>query len=344
MNSQTKYSGRLFTHIISWVIYGFIFFYIRKLTVNTASPAGLLYTILPLISQVTIFYLITTSLYKCLLQKSEYTLFAFSSIIVIIYIATVFKMIYMIFAGINVTAALLFTGELWDTVLLSAVLAMAGTTVRIIRDREKEALRNREIIAESRRLEVFALNNQIDTHFLFNTLNNIYGLARTGSAKTSVSILLLSEILEIILYRAGVKYYPLNNEIKLIENFVKLQEIRMNDTAKISINISGDTERTQIAPMLIFTLVENGFKHFSASNGDSRWMNVEIEASASDIVVMVENSISCLNPVSGNINPKGIGIENLRRRLDLLYPSAYSFSSSKNDSSYKTNMSILSNQ
>lgn len=168
--------------------------------------------------------------------------------------------------------------------------------------------------------ELAALKNQLNPHFLFNTLNNLYALALKKSNDTPKVIQKLSEILDYILYRCNEEFVSLNKEIELIENYLSLEKIRYADRVKISFskNVTG---QERIAPLLLLTFVENAFKHGVTNEINQANIDINISKKGEQLLFKVENS----KPKAIEIkdNKESIGLTNIKKQLELLYPKAY---------------------
>ncbi len=181
--------------------------------------------------------------------------------------------------------------------------------------------------------ELKMLKSQIHPHFLFNTINNIYSLALEKSEKTPGSLLKLSEILDYVLYKCNADTVPLEKEIELLKNYFSLEKLRYEDRLDVMINIAGNLEGVHIAPLILLAFAENSFKHGVAKMPDDAWVSFDILVENNVVAIKFENSKndeSTLHPdhrhgtgeydtVNG-----GIGLKNVRKRLDLIYANRYS--------------------
>ncbi len=172
--------------------------------------------------------------------------------------------------------------------------------------------------------ELGALKNQLNPHFVFNTLNNIYALAIKKSDQTPVAIEKLSAILDYVVYRCTEHYVPLESEIELIENYVALEKIRYADRLNFSLTVDV-TKGVKIAPLLLLTLIENACKHSTREEINQSTVSVNIVQKGSDLVIEVRNTKpEPLNSEAAKIEK--VGLRNLQKQLDLLYPNAYRYS------------------
>jgi len=165
--------------------------------------------------------------------------------------------------------------------------------------------------------ELKQLKEQLNPHFLFNTLNNIYALSLRNSPKTSDSIGRLSAILDYILYRGNAVAVPIHQEIELLKDYIELEKLRYNDRLILSFNTQ-ITSTVMIAPLILISLVENAFKHGAASElGDPE---IHINIKSVDHYFMFE-IINTTGPQITNGKLEKIGLDNISRQLDLLYGS-----------------------
>lgn len=199
-----------------------------------------------------------------------------------------------------------------------ALLLLIGGFIRLsysfIRNQnEKKALENANLNAE-----VNFLKSQINPHFLFNTLNSIYAQAHSRSDKTEFSILKLSELLRYVLYDSGESKVPLTKDIQYINNYISLQKIRLSSKVKINYTVSGNLGNCTIAPLLLITFIENSFKH-GISYTHASTINIEIHVFEETLTLLISNPVVERNSFA----PGGLGLKNVTRRLELLYPGKY---------------------
>ncbi len=184
--------------------------------------------------------------------------------------------------------------------------------------------------------ELNYLKKQIHPHFLFNTLNTIYGLALKQSNHTPDVILRLSNLLDYILYQVEKPRVSLKEEVLHIKEYIELEKIRFQDTLKMEFNSIEIPEEIQIAPMLLIPFVENAFKHGGLSQG---YLSILIDIRVEDVTLnfIIKNTVSS-NETGETEN--GIGLENFRKRLDLNYMDNYSLEKSTTDGWYTAHLII----
>ena len=181
--------------------------------------------------------------------------------------------------------------------------------------------RNLQLQKENTEAQMQLLTAQIHPHFLFNTLNNIYSQAQTESPKSSKMIMGLSDMLRYILYEGQKPLVPLKQELLMVTEYVNLEKIRYGNKLDVHILIPDKHNDLYIAPLLLLPFVENCFKHGTSNMLQDPWINLTIELRDTTLVMKLMNGKASVN---GNIQSKsGIGINNVRQRLDLLYKNKY---------------------
>ncbi|MDP5082056.1 MAG: histidine kinase [Winogradskyella sp.] len=165
--------------------------------------------------------------------------------------------------------------------------------------------------------ELNYLKMQIHPHFLFNTLNTMYGFALKKADETPEMILKLSNLLDYLLYQVDKPFVSLTDELNHIEDYISLEKMRFNDTLNVNFRKDLHLESIKIAPMLLIPFVENSFKHGTIKNGVLT-IDIKIKTSTNEILFVIKNNSS------NDLNYKeGIGLENIKKRLELLYPNQY---------------------
>jgi sensor histidine kinase YesM len=176
------------------------------------------------------------------------------------------------------------------------------------------------------------LKSQIQPHFIFNTLNNIYSLSTQNNPNTSNLIYRLSSLLSYTLYDSRRTLIPLEQEVEYISNYIELEKIRYGDRLDIAVNVLNDTKHIAISPFLLLPLIENCFKHGVSNEIDTCWIRMDILSNDGWLIIKVENS----KPSNGKCNGErnGIGLENVKRRLEILYPERHEFKCINEDQTF----------
>ncbi len=176
---------------------------------------------------------------------------------------------------------------------------------------------------EQKENELRHLKAQLNPHFLFNTLNNLYGLSVAESKKLPDLMLKLSELLRYSLYDTNQHYVALQKELNYINNYVELERIRLSEKTDIVLNISGDFSECYIAPLLLIVFIENSFKHFSAARNQQAFVHISIELRGDLLHMKARNSADPGYMHQKKLSNGGIGLKNVRQRLDLIYPQKH---------------------
>jgi len=192
-----------------------------------------------------------------------------------------------------------------------------------------------QLAKDNLQLEFNFLKAQINPHFLFNTMNNIYGLILQGDNKRSAGLVArLSELLRYILYESDNKTMSIDKEIKLANDYIELEKARLNDTT-VSFNVNDDKSINELAPLLLMPLIENAFKYISCRPGS--FIKISLEIINSKLLFKIENSID-ENRLFNNSG--GIGLTNFKKRLELYYAGKYNYETCISASTYNVNLNI----
>ncbi|MBE0647830.1 MAG: histidine kinase, partial [Bacteroidales bacterium] len=184
------------------------------------------------------------------------------------------------------------------------------------RDREALQLKNQVLEAESKMLKW-----QVNPHFLFNTLNNIYSMSQLKHDKTPDAIHRLSNMLRYVLYDCNEKDVSLEQELSYLKSYIELQLLKDNNIDNVTYDFEGANPKMRVAPLLFIAFVENSFKHSHIEDTDHSWIRIMLKTDGNRIIFGCENSL----PDSQNTKDTtpGIGLENVKRRLELLYPKRH---------------------
>jgi two-component system, LytTR family, sensor kinase len=190
---------------------------------------------------------------------------------------------------------------------------------------------------EKQAAELNYLKSQTNPHFLFNTLNNIYSLARDKNDLAPESILRLSKILRYMLYEAGGEYIAIEHELKIINDYIALEKLRYDESLGINFNYDVEDMKQALPPLLLIPLVENAFKHGASETRSHPFVNIHLSVNKRQLAFSVKNSAESVSG-QGSIK-ENIGLSNLRRQLALLYTD-YELSVQQADSVFTANLKI----
>ena len=196
-----------------------------------------------------------------------------------------------------------------------------------------------QVSLEKLHTEINYLRAQVNPHFLFNTLNNVYGLALEKSDKTPEVILKLSGMMDYMLYESGDPKVFLKNDIENLENYLELEKIRQGNHASLFFETRGDVTDQKIVPLLLLPLVENGLKHGVNRLIEGAFLDVRLSVNGDELVFDVRNNYQAKDAKSQN-GHGGIGLINLKRRLELLYPDNYRLQVLDNNQLYQVHLKL----
>ncbi|MFW0717414.1 sensor histidine kinase [Pedobacter sp. N23S346] len=219
---------------------------------------------------------------------------------------------------------------------LSFSAAWVFAFVKLIRDQYVVQQRSLMLEKEKAETELKALRSQLNPHFLFNTLNNIYSLSLMNSPVTSRSIAGLSEILDHVLYRCNTAYVSISSEIKLIENYLALEKLRYDERLQVNFDYIIDREAS-IAPLILLSFVENAFKHGAGMDAGYPFIAINLHLQNGHLSFKVTNSILDDEPETGD---NRIGLNNVTRQLDLVYPLRYNLNIKRINHIYEVELGI----
>lgn len=192
----------------------------------------------------------------------------------------------------------------------------------------------RELEIEKIAAELGFLKAQINPHFFFNTLNSLHALTIDTSAKANALVLRLSDLMHYMLYQTGTSKVSLTEEIKYLENYISIEQLRFADRLEVSFQYFGDITDKTIAPLLLLPFIENAFKH-GITDG-SGWVTINLKVNGNALTLRVNNSYHNRKQV----HEPGLGIKNLKRRLELTYPNQHELLLTRHEEFYEAFLKI----
>jgi len=222
------------------------------------------------------------------------------------------------------------------SILFSVVLSMVLKLLKNWYQGEQARRRLQQINTET---ELKFLKSQINPHFLFNCLNNLYALTLKKSDLAPEVVLRLSNILRYVLYEAVDGRVSLSKEVQYLKDYIDLEKIRLGDRAVIAFETNGSLSEAQIEPMLFLTFLENSIKHGAFNTISDAWIKINLKASPGEIIFEISNSKPAYldESVKGQ---GGIGMANLKKRLDIIYPEKYSLEVRDEESEYHVKLAL----
>jgi sensor histidine kinase YesM len=217
---------------------------------------------------------------------------------------------------VSVSFAMAFMAGLRGGITVGGLAA----AIKLMKHWYVEGQRNLQLQKENTEAQLQILKAQVHPHFLFNTLNNIYSKTQNTSAAASEMIFGLSDILRYMLYECDKPLVPLSQELKMTQEYIDLERVRYGNKLELHAELPKATERYFIAPLMILPFIENCFKHGASTILDRPWINLTITIDGNEMAMKLLNGKSQENV---QVNGHGIGIENAKKRLALLYPGKH---------------------
>lgn len=330
---------RIVTHIVFWVIY-LLFFSIMALNPKITYSESLLNGLVFLPVDIFVTYVMIYLLIPFFLMPRHYLLFVFSTIVlafvtVFLNLSVHYYIYIPTFHPEYLPKRIFWHGNYWYTLVATYTVVIFGAGVKLTKLWVKEQKDKKELENQKIKSELLMLKSQINPHFLFNTLNNIDALIVSNPARASESIIRLSEILRYVTYHTKEDFVDIKMEEDILRSFIELNTLRFgNDYISYTTDI--DNTSRIIAPMLLIPLVENAIKH-----GDKK---APLPAITVQLKVKGDVEFTVTNTMAGEHVQKdetgGVGISNLKRRLDLIYPGNHTFEYFISNNTYTTRLWI----
>jgi len=219
------------------------------------------------------------------------------------------------------------------------VALLSSFCYRIILDNATRQQELKERETAHLQTELNFLRSQISPHFLFNVLNNLVSLARKKSDDLEPAIVNLSQLMRYMLYESDDNKVALDKEISYLKSYINLQMLRFGDEVKLHMNVSGNVELFMIEPMLLIPFVENAFKHGTGMvDNPTILISLDVDDAKHSLMFKVINTVSSLDVSKDKAS--GIGLNNVRRRLDILYPTRHRLNVQTEDTHFTVELSI----
>lgn len=225
--------------------------------------------------------------------------------------------------------------------LFTFLIVGASTIVKIIKDWAQHLREKQELETQTMQSELRFLKSQINPHFLFNTLNNLYALTLKKSDKAPEIVIKLSEMMRYMLYECNEKRVPLRKEVNYIRNYLDLEQLRQGKNVEIDFVVEGQISDQEIAPLMFIPFLENSFKHGLSNHITRGFVNIKLRADRQQVEFFIENSKPETPPVrDANRRSGGIGLVNIHRRLNLMYPDNYELKIDDTPNTYAVHLTL----
>ncbi len=310
-------------HVFFWVLVFGLWFYFRYQDYSTNAIAAQI-TFLKVADLAAMVYITNYLLIPRFVYKKKYATFIFLFLLMIIA-----SSLLKIYAGGAITGqpvSFNFSNDLkqkiYENVISDFFLVAAGAAFKLVVDYLKMQQRLAEVAKEKAETELNFLKSQINPHFLFNSLNSVYFLIHKDNAEARAALHKFSEMLRYQLYEMNGDRIPVEKEIAYLKDYVDLQQLRKDEKYSVQFNCSADVKGFSIAPLLLIPFVENAFKHLSHYTGKMNFVRLDLTSIQNELHFTIENSREAGRAATENDG--GIGLVNVKRRLELLYHGKHS--------------------
>jgi len=342
--------ARIVSHLIFWAV-AYLFFIVFYGRANqnyqmTVIFVSLLFPLAMATTYLLIYYLIPRFLFRG--KRFLFALLLIYLIVITSWLSELISVIIFIsFANYQVKAMVPVSFDVLSLIVGLYFICLIAVAIKQIKraffmQQENAELEKRKLDIELKLkdAELKLLKAQIHPHFLFNTLNNLYGLALEKSDMAPDLVLRLSGLLDYMLYQCNQSKVSLLDEINQLYNYIEIEQLRYGERLQLEINQSGDAGNLQIAPMLLLPFIENAFKHGVSKQISHPFILVNIIIQASQLVLNIENSFDRSFEKEQEYS-KGIGLNNVKKRLEMLYPENYSLLISSEETTFKVILKIF---
>ncbi|MBW6536098.1 MAG: histidine kinase [Mariniphaga sp.] len=346
--TQNSRALRILLHITFWIIVGSFYFIIFNSNSEIRAVSYILTIGLLPIAFLEAYFFNYILIPKYLGQNrySKFFLFSFYTVLTstwMSFLIVMFALIFILNRDASLDPAVLHP-EL-QVISLNFIVFFAISIKQVKRifymQQEKNELEKNTLTTELKlkEAELKLLKAQVHPHFLFNTLNNLYGLTLEKSNEAPKLVLQLSEILDYILYRCDEKLVSLDEELANLKNYIEIEKIRYSGKLKLTADFPKETGNLKIAPLILLPFLENAFKHGVSHFPGVAFVNLKISIVETNLFFKIENSKNPATNKEAEHN-KGVGLKNVRKRLDLIYPGKYMLNIDEKEELFSVNLTL----
>ncbi len=325
-------------HVLFWLLVFGVWFFLRMEDYASPSQAALV-TAIKVIDLALLIYLTNYLLIPRLLYKKKYLLFTLlfagmifgSSIVKMNLLGRITHNPLLIYWLID------FKNRLYDNILPHFFLVIAGAAAKLLFDHRKLQQRMAETAKEKAEAELNFLKSQINPHFVFNSLNSVYFLIDKNNHEARSALHQFSEMLRYQLYEMNGLQVPVEKEIRYLKDYMDLQQLRRDDKYDVQFRCAESVKDFSIEPLLLIPLVENAFKHISHHNDKTNYVQVEMDRVNGSFRFRVRNSRDNQRSTE---KQGGIGLQNVKRRLELVYPGRHELKIHETPSEFSVNLNL----
>lgn len=323
-------------HLLFWIVYSIIYSITFRWSENWLDgfiDSSILLSLHALVSYFNLYYLVPRYLFT-----KSYLLYLLALLLSIISICFPLAITAHLVINNKDLQSLVWSSAFLFFLSLSILFSVVVTMVlKFIKQWYKDQKSQKELQQIQLQTELKFLKAQINPHFLFNSLNNLYALTLKKSDLAPTVVLRLSDILRYILYESNQGQVSVLKEIQHILDYVEIEKLRLGNAVKIEVEVDENIKDQNIEPMLLLTLVENAFKHSENVISSERYVKIKMVAIETGFNFLIENSF---NPSKKSQEMGGIGLQNIKKRLSLTYPGKHELVSSISESVYQVDLKI----
>lgn len=327
-------------HIVFWGVYLAPTSY-YLLTVCEIENGSIPLIVIVFLTLATAYFNLNYLVPKFLLEE-KYVTYLVSLVTLLIVFCAIYTLWYIFFLEyfFKVTDHESYQKAYLNNIFELAIMLMITTAFKLSKDWFRQQQINRDLSTEKLKAEVQFLRTQINPHFLFNTLNNLYGLALKKSDKTPEAIIKLSEMMEYMLYESDENLVPLDKETKYIQTYVEIEKLRYLPNRDIQLDISPKIANYSIAPFILLPFVENAFKHGENLAEENTFIHISITIKNDYLDFIIKNSKPSSSLDTANNGCSGVGIQNVKKRLRLLYKDKHHLTINDTEKHFVVNLEI----
>lgn len=200
--------------------------------------------------------------------------------------------------------------------------------------------KNEQLEKEKLATELKFLKSQLNPHFLFNALNSIYFLIKKDQDTAAQALVSFSDMLRYQIYECNDPKISLKQELEFLKNFIQLSQLRKNENFKLTTSFAENINGEMVSPLLLIPFVENAFKHVSTESEQKNWINIDLQLEGKTLLFNIANSLSEESASDDALVVGGLGLPNVKRRLDLLYPEKYDLKVTESEEEYKVSLKL----
>lgn len=334
-NVFLKYKGH---HVLLWLAY-FVMWFVVYMDYYTSYITLILVISAYFLAHAGMYYITQYRLIPIVLRRKNIFLFALSFIGLGVFFAFILLWVMKIILG--PTMAEYFGGNNWIliTSFFFSNMFMGGLLIgaKSVIDRIRQQRKNDQMKQEQLLSELSYLKAQVNPHFLFNTINSVFVLIKMDPDKAAETLIKLSDLLRAQLYDFSTDLIRIEDEIQYLENYIALEKIRMGHRVKVEILKEGELNGFRLPPLLLMPFLENCFKHLSSFHDQKNIIKVKLHRDGSTLSATFINTFERDNHTK---QPGGIGLVNVRRRLELLYGDRYSLDMEERDQEFEVQLKI----